>query len=92
MLQNRLANLGTRSYVQVDTSVSHGDGDRKTMWICPRFWNGSESAQDLPRGWDQIAKFCAQDDYKAYVTAGECVSKGRTTMQHVRPTRCARRL
>ncbi|KAL9110226.1 MAG: hypothetical protein Q9187_008076 [Circinaria calcarea] len=65
-----LKSCGKKTYAITDSTVPKEDNDLKSIWICPLFWTGPDSSQDLPSGQDATDEFCKKTNYKQYVTAG----------------------
>lgn len=66
------SDLPVASYAITDATVPANANDIKSMWICPLFWTGPDSARNLPDtdNQDDLSAFCSGTNYQQYVTAG----------------------
>lgn len=62
------------SYAITDATVPKDDNDIKSMWLCPLFFTGDDTKNDLPStadaDKDKLDAWCKQDNYKKFTTAG----------------------
>ncbi|KAI4112291.1 MAG: hypothetical protein LQ345_006539, partial [Seirophora villosa] len=60
------------SYAITDPSVPKDDNDYKSIWLCPLFFTGDDTKNDLPdtEDGDKLKAWCDQKDYTLFPTAG----------------------
>ena len=61
------------SYAITDASVPKNDNDHKSIWLCPLFFTGDDTKNDLPNTDDRakLEQWCTQKDYTFFVTGGK---------------------
>ena len=61
-----------RSYAITDSTVPRDDKDHKSIWLCPLFFTGKDTKNDLPdtKDEDKLKEWCDQKDYTLFPTAG----------------------
>ncbi|MCJ1467193.1 hypothetical protein MMC07_005816 [Pseudocyphellaria aurata] len=60
------------SYAITDSTVPANDNDYKSIWLCPLFFTGDDTKNNLPNteDADQLQAWCNQKDYTFFPTAG----------------------
>lgn len=60
------------SYAITDSTVPTDDNDHKSIWLCPLFFSGDDTKNDLPNteDADKLNAWCNQKDYTFFPTAG----------------------
>ncbi|KAL9630443.1 MAG: hypothetical protein Q9204_004718 [Flavoplaca sp. TL-2023a] len=68
----KLCKDGKGSYAITDSTVPKDDNDHKSIWLCPLFFTGKDTKNDLPdtEDEDKLKEWCDQKDYTLFVTAG----------------------
>ncbi|MCJ1425284.1 hypothetical protein MMC29_003172 [Sticta canariensis] len=63
---------GEGSYAITDPTVPQDDNDHKSIWLCPLFFTGDQTKNDLPNteDADKLKAWCDQKDYTFFTTAG----------------------
>ena len=58
-------------YAITDGAVPENDNAYKSIWLCPLFWDGPDSKNNLPNTeTDELKTWCDQKDYTFFPTAG----------------------
>ncbi|KAG7007539.1 hypothetical protein G7Y79_00009g026480 [Physcia stellaris] len=65
-------NSGDGSYAITDATVPANDDDFKSIWLCPLFFTGPDTKNNLPNTEDEaeLQAWCNQKDYTFFPTAG----------------------
>ncbi|MCJ1468352.1 hypothetical protein MMC07_006980 [Pseudocyphellaria aurata] len=60
------------SYAITDAAVPADDNDHKSIWLCPLFFTGDDTKNNLPNteNADELQAWCNQKDYTSFPTAG----------------------
>ena len=69
-------------YAITDATVPANANDIKSIWLCPLFFTGDDTKNDLPSSEDEEAlkTWCDQKDYTFFPTAGESYIKLASTL------------
>ena len=72
ILFDLIAQTCLHSYAITDITVPKDDNDHKTIWLCPLFFTGDQTKNDLPdtEDADKLKAWCDQKDYTLFPTAG----------------------
>ena len=63
----------TNFYSYALTDPSKDGNDAKTIWLCPLFFTGDDTKNDLPNTEDEnrLKTWCNQKDYTSLTTGGK---------------------